>query len=99
MRFIPFILLDLALLFFGFTVYVVLDAGLVEAFSTVFQSLTTLQMTGDIVLGLGSASALMVLDSRRTGIKVGRYLLATLFLGAPGPLLYLARRFWVLNKA
>jgi len=99
MRLVPFVLIDIAAAFALFTFYVLFDVGVVEAFSTMGQSLVTWQMTGDIVLGLGAAVALMVFDSRQSGIRVTPYAVATLCLGAPGPLLYLAHRTWRLRQA
>ena len=98
MRFLPHMFLAVAIGFFAFTVFAIFDFGVIAAFAKVGESVVTLQMTGDIVLGLGAACILMTLDGRQAGIKVGPYIAATCCLGAPGPLLYLAHRFWVINK-
>jgi hypothetical protein len=99
MKLIPWLFIDVALAFLAFTVYVLFEMGVGPAFATVPHNLATWQMTGDIVLGLGAAAVLMVLDARKNGINPLPFVGLTVFLGAPGPLFYLARRFWPLTRA
>lgn len=78
--------------FSAFTAYVVWQYGYVGLFERALADAATIQLSLDLVIALSVALLWIVRDARERGIGVAPYVVATVFLGSIGPLLYLVGR-------
>lgn len=78
--------------FVALTAYAVWQHGYLAFFDVHAMNAISVQVFVDLIIALGMVSAWMWNDARRRGISPVPYLVATLFLGSIGPLLYLFRR-------
>ncbi len=78
--------------FTAFSAYAIWHHGYLGLFDAAFTNLATLQVFGDLVIALSVFVIWMVGDARARGIGALPYVVATLFLGSIGALLYLIRR-------
>ena len=83
------LIIALALPFTAITVYALATVGYVGIFSYHFPSPAGWQVFTDLVIALVFVCIWMIADARRNGRNVVPYLIATLFLGAFGPIAYL----------
>ncbi len=87
------IVLALVLLdFLGLTGWVVYEYGYLGFFELANANWATRLLMADLVISLTLIASWMVRDAREREISCTPYLVATAFLGAAGPLLYLIRR-------
>ena len=82
------VLLDFA----AFTAWVVYAYGYSSFFDLHLTNAIGIQVFADLVIALTLVMVWMVRDARDRGVSAVPYLIATLFLGSIGPLLYLAMR-------
>jgi hypothetical protein len=87
-----FLLLDVLLLFLGFTIWVIESVGYVGFFEQALSSPVGIQLVVDVVLSLTLALVWMRNDSKASGVPFAPYLAVTLVLGSAGPLGYLLHR-------
>jgi hypothetical protein len=87
------ILLILVLLAFGtYSAYVVYDVGYVGILHSHLSNAGGIQVLCDLTISLSLVCIWMVADARKQGRNPWPFVVATLFLGSFGPLLYLLLR-------
>lgn len=78
--------------FGAYSTYVLFDVGYLGVLRSHLLNSGSLQVAGDLLIALGLVCVWMVRDARQRGRNPWPFVVATLFLGSFGPLLYLLLR-------
>jgi hypothetical protein len=78
--------------FGAYSTYVLFDVGYLGVLRTHLVNSGSVQVACDLLIALGLVCVWMVRDARGRGTNPWPFVLATLFLGSFGPLLYLLLR-------
>lgn len=89
-----FLLLDVLLLFLGYTIWVIATVGYAGFFREALASPVGIQLVADVVIALSLALVWMRSDAKTSGVPFAPYALVTLAIGSVGPLAYLLHREW-----
>ncbi len=81
------------------TIYAVAEVGYINLITSHFTNWGGIQVITDLVIACSLAIIWMIADARRRGTNPWPYVVATVFLGSIGPLLYLLVQQWSRHSA